>query len=131
MKKSILVAALIFVLLSATSCGVIDDAIEKAQSKDTIRIMRTVGEDSTFTRKKDITDEEMIMHVRAVFEEADWQGMPDDDRSHPNYRIETYDIWLPDDSTHIEAQDIESEAYTKLTQEQSEFIIQLMIDAFH
>lgn len=73
----------------------------------------------------------MIKRVRTVFEEADWQEMPNDDRTHPNYLIETCNVWLPDDTSYAEIQDIDSEEYALLTQEQSEVIIQLIIDAFH
>lgn len=131
MKKSFLIGMSVVLLIWISGCGMVDDAIDNVQKTDSIQIMRTVGEDSTFTMKKSIRDEEMIARVREVFAEAAWEEMPEDDRSHPTYRIETYDIWVPDEAAYAEAQDIESKEYAKLTEEQSEVIIELVINAFH
>lgn len=131
MKKSFLIGMSVVLLIWIAGCGVVNDAIDEVQKTDSIQIMRTVGEDSAFVMKKSVRDEEVIANVREVFAEASWEEMPDDSRSHPTYRIETYDVWVPDDATYAEIQDIESEEYAKLTHEQSEVIIQLVINAFH
>lgn len=131
MKKSILIGMGVALLIWIAGCGMVDDAIDEVKKTDSIQIMRTVGESSAFVMKKSIRDEEMIASVREVFVEASWEEMPDDGRSHPTYRIETYDVWVPDEASYAEIQDIESEEYAKLTHEQSEVIIQLIIDAFH
>jgi len=56
-----------------------------------------------------------------------WQ----EDHPPPDYRIETYDFWVPDQASQIETKDIESEEYARLYEEQSAIIIHLIMDAFH
>lgn len=121
-------SVLLLILLSSCSVG---EVVEEAKNKDTIRITQTVKGENNYARTKDISDEERIAQVRDIFEKATWEKMPDGDRSAPDYKIETYDVWASDDADYAEAQDVNSEKYTKITGEDFEVIIQLVIDAFH
>ncbi len=128
--KNVRIGMSLLLLILISACGV-GEGIKEAKYKDTIRITQTVEGESNYARKKDISDVERIDQVREVFEKATWEKMPEDDRSDPDYRIETYDVWASDDATYAEAQDIDSEEYTKITGEDFEVIIQLVIGAFH
>lgn len=131
MKKFLVGMGVAFLLIGA-GCGTIEEVVETSQKKDAIVIMRTVGAAEVFTQKKTISDEDMIHNVRQAFAEADWQAEElKDVGTHPDYRIETFDIWLPDQVTQVKTQDTESEEYALLSEEQSEVIVQLIIHAYH
>ncbi len=125
-----------------------NEKLEEMNNRETLIVLKWQLGIPEFKVRHDVLDEELIQEVHEVFAQVDWQEDDEElveelneessqfqwdwqknderDRPLPHFQIGNYEVWLIDEFVH--AIDIAKDQYAKLTEEDSEFILQFLIN---
>lgn len=125
-----------------------NEKLEEMNNRETLIVLKWQFGIPEYKVRHDVLDKELIQEVHEVFAEVDWQeddgelveeldeestqfhwdwqDNDERDRPLPHFQIGNYEVWLMDEFVH--AIDIAKNQYAKLTAEESEYIIQFLID---
>lgn len=145
-KKNVVMISLSLLLLSGCA---MNEKIEEIGNRESLPVLKWQFGIDNFNVRKDVMDEELIKEVEEVFAQVDWQEeneewikevkdasshfdwdfqkKAEDSQPVPQYQIGTYEIWIHENESVIYAMNLEDHTYAKLTEEDSECIIQFLM----
>lgn len=130
MKKNVFVIAGLLLFALFTGCS-FNEKLEEIGSRDSLMVLGWHFTDSDIPERNDLMDEDRIERVRDVFADARWEDSPEEEWTHPDYRIDDYQIWLADEDDQMKVIDASNGKFAELTKEETAIIFETIISALY